>query len=226
MTSNQNKPIIGIIGGTGKEGFGLTYRWVKSGYKVIIGSRSIEKANKKADEIKALLAIDQVQGTTYEQAAIESDIVVITIPFSTHIDILTKLKPHLKDKLVIDVTVPLVPPKVSVVQMPPDGSSAQEALRILGTSVQLATAFQNISHVNLSPESDSPTCDVLVTGTSADARSTTLSLVESAGFTGWDAGPIENSAVVEGLTSVLIWINKKYGSSHAGIRITGIENPD
>ena len=226
MTSNQNKPTIGIIGGTGKEGIGLAYRWVKAGYRVLIGSRSIEKAIKKADEIKALLPGKQVQGTTYDQAAIESDIVVITIPYSTHIDILTKLRPNLKDKLVIDVTVPLVPPKVSVVQMPPDGSAAQEALRILGTTAQLAAAFHNISHVNLSLESDSADCDVLVTGTNSDARATTLSLVEQAGFTGWDAGPIENSVVVEGLTSVLIWINKKYGSSHAGIRISGVETPD
>jgi hypothetical protein len=65
-------------------------------------------------------------------------------------------------------------------------------------------------------------CDVLVTGTSKEARAETIKLVEAAGLNGWDAGPIENSVVVEGLTSVLIGINKKYGSTHAGIKITGV----
>jgi predicted dinucleotide-binding enzyme len=66
---------------------------------------------------------------------------------------------------------------------------------------------------------------VLVTGTSPAARAEALKLVEAAGMTGWDAGPIENSAVVEGLASVLISINRKYGSKHAGIRITGVDRP-
>ena len=83
-------------------------------------------------------------------------------------------------------------------------------------------AFQNISHEHLLGDGN-VTCDVLVTGTSKDARAETVKLVEAAGLTGWDAGPIENSVVVEGLTSVLIGINKKYGSTHAGIQITGIK---
>ena len=65
-------------------------------------------------------------------------------------------------------------------------------------------------------------CDVLVTGTSKKARGDVLKLVEAANLKGWDAGPIENSVVVEGMASVLININRIYGSKHAGIKITGV----
>jgi predicted dinucleotide-binding enzyme len=104
--------------------------------------------------------------------------------------------------------------------MPPAGSAAQEAREIVGENVQVCAAFQNISHEHLLENEDFE-CDVLVTGTSKEARAEVIKLVEAAGLVGWDAGPLENSVVVEGLTSVLIGINKKYGSTHAGIRITG-----
>jgi 8-hydroxy-5-deazaflavin:NADPH oxidoreductase len=223
MITNLERIKIGLIGGTGKEGFGLATRWVMSGFSVIIGSRSSEKAEMTAEKIRKDFSDAKIQGLSNEQTAERSDIIVITIPYSSHFEMLNKLKPFIKNKLVIDVTVPLVPPKVSVVQMPPDGSAAQEAFKILGPTSNLAAAFHNISSTNLSSDSISADCDVLVTGTSSDARSTALLLVKSAGFKGWDAGPIENSSVLEGLTSVLIWINKKYGSNHAGIRITGVD---
>jgi hypothetical protein len=128
---------------------------------------------------------------------------------------------ELKGKILVDVTVPLVPPKVATVQMPAAGSAAQEAKEIVGEGVEVCAAFQNISHEHLLDNSDVE-CDVLVTGTSKDARAEVIKLVEAAGLSGWDAGPIQNSVVVEGLTSVLIGINKKYGSTHAGIKITGV----
>jgi predicted dinucleotide-binding enzyme len=106
--------------------------------------------------------------------------------------------------------------------MPPAGSAAQEARDILGGDVEVTSAFQNISYEHLLH--DNPVdCDVLVTGSSKEARFETLKLVAAAGLIGWDAGPIENSAVIEGLTSVLIGINKQYGSTSAGIRITGVQ---
>jgi predicted dinucleotide-binding enzyme len=107
--------------------------------------------------------------------------------------------------------------------MPPAGSAAQEARQILGEGVEVCAAFQNISHEYLLEDREVD-CDVLVTGTSKDARHEVLKLVEAAGLTGWDAGPIENSVVLEGLTSVLININKQYGSTHAGIKITGAQH--
>jgi len=212
---------IAVLGGTGKEGKGLAYRWAKAGYQVLIGSRSPERAVHAASEIMELLeGSSSVVGMSNLEAAQQADIAVLTVPYSAHRDTLESVKDALKGKLFIDVTVPLVPPKVIKVQMPPAGSAAQEAKEILGEDVQVTAAFQNISHEHLLTDEDVE-CDVLVTGSSKDARLETIKLVKAAGLTGWDAGPIENSVVVEGLTSVLININKQYGSTHAGIKITG-----
>jgi 8-hydroxy-5-deazaflavin:NADPH oxidoreductase len=211
---------IAVLGGTGKEGKGLAYRWAQAGYRVLIGSRTSEKAVTAASEIMELLeGSSSVVGTTNLEAAQQADIAVLTVPYSAHRATLEGVRDALKGKLLIDVTVPLVPPKVSKVQMPAAGSAAQEAKEILGEEVEVVAAFQNVSHEHLLGE-ENVECDVLVTGTSKKARAEALTLVEAAGLIGWDAGPIENSVVVEGLTSVLIYINKQYGSTHAGIRIT------
>ncbi len=215
---------IAVLGGTGKEGKGLAFRWAKAGYKVIIGSRIPEKAQAAAAEVSEMLDRKaSVEGLDNLSAAQKADIAVLTVPYSAHRDTLLGLKNALQGKILVDVTVPLVPPKVTKVQMPSAGSAAQEAVEILGEGVQVVDAFQNISFEHLIHGEEVP-CDVLVTGTSKAAREEVLKLVEAAGLTGWDAGPIENSVVVEGLTSILIYINKQYGATHAGIKITGVSN--
>jgi NADPH-dependent F420 reductase len=222
MTKEALLLTIAVLGGTGKEGKGLAYRWAKAGYRILIGSRSSEKAVKAASEIMELLeGSSSVVGTTNLEAAGQADIVVLTVPFAAHRETLESVKDALKGKILVDVTAPLVPPKVSKVQMPPAGSAAQQAKEIVGEEVEVVAAFQNISHEHLFGE-ENVECDVLVTGTSKKARAEVLTLVEAAGLTGWDAGPIENSVVVEGLTSVLININRMYGSKHSGIKITGV----
>ncbi|HJS20364.1 MAG TPA: NADPH-dependent F420 reductase, partial [Anaerolineales bacterium] len=211
--------IVAVLGGTGKEGKGLAYRWAKAGYQVLIGSRSPEKAIIAAWEIIELMdGTGSVVGMSNREAAEQANIVVLTVPYPAHRETVESVKDALKGKLFIDVTVPLVPPRLTRVQMPKAGSAAQEAREILGEDVEVVAAFQNISHEHLLEDGDVD-CDVLVTGTSKNARTEALKLVDAAGLTGWDAGPIENSVVVEGLTSVLININKQYGSTHAGIRI-------
>jgi len=214
---------IAVLGGTGKEGKGLAYRWAKAGYRVLIGSRSSEKAVTVASEIMQLLeGTSSVVGTTNRDAAEQSNIIVLTVPYTAHRETLESVKDLLKGKLFIDVTVPIVPPKLTTVQLPPAGSAAQEAVEILGAEVPVVAAFQNISHKHLLEEGEIE-CDVLVTGTSKEARDEVLKLVDAAGLTGWDAGPIENSVVAEGLGSVLIYINKRYGSKNAGIRLTSVQ---
>lgn len=215
---------IAVLGGTGKEGKGLAYRWAKAGYQVLIGSRTPEKAITAAAQIIELMdGAGSVVGMSNPEAAHQANIVVLTVPYAAHRDTLESIKEEIKGKLFIDVTVPLVPPKVTRVQMPAAGSAAQEAKQILGEEVEVAAAFQNISHEHLLGNGD-VACDVLVTGTSKNARQEALKLVEAADLRGWDAGPLENSVVLEGLTSVLININKQYGSTHAGIKITGAIN--
>ena len=217
---------VAVLGGTGKEGKGLAYRWAKAGYKVLIGSRTPEKAVTIASELMSKFdGLSSLVGLSNHEAAKLANIVVLTVPYEAHNETVESIKDVIQGKLFIDVTVPLVPPKVNKVQMPAAGSAAQEARAILGADVQVTSAFQNISYEYLLTD-EAVECDVLVTGTSKEARLETITLVEAAGLTGWDAGPIENSVVVEGLTSVLININKQYGSTHAGIKITGVDLDD
>jgi 8-hydroxy-5-deazaflavin:NADPH oxidoreductase len=213
---------IAIAGGTGKEGKGLAYRWCVAGYRVIIGSRQVEKAQAAVDELREKTGVDaKLEAMTNSDAANAADLVVITVPFAAHRDTLTTLAPALQGKILVDVTVPIVPPRVTRVQMPPAGSAAQEAAQIVGEGVHVVSAFQNISYEKLL--NDEPIeCDVLVCGSSKAARAAVIDLVHKAGMIGWDAGPIENSMVVEGMTSILIGLNKQYGVQSAGIRITGI----
>ncbi|MBM3136704.1 MAG: NADPH-dependent F420 reductase [Chloroflexi bacterium] len=220
------KEIIAIIGGTGKEGQGLAYRWAKTGYPVIIGSRNREKAESAKAAVIEMLSSSGVKDFSLEadeneQAVHFCNIAVLTIPYEFHDETLLNLKNALIGKFLVDVTVPLVPPKVSIITIPPDGSLGLHTQRILGSEVKVITAFQNISFELLMK--DEPVhCDVLVCGVDKVSRETGLRLVEDAGLTGWDAGPLENSIISEGLTSVLIRINKQFGTHSAGIKITGV----
>jgi NADPH-dependent F420 reductase len=215
---------VAVVGGTGKEGKGLAYRWAKAGYRIIIGSRAPDRAVATAAEIDHMLAgKSMTSGMSNLEAAREASIIALTVPYSAHRETLESIRPVLSGKLLIDATVPLVPGKLSKAQMPSAGSAAQEAKEILGGSVEIAAAFHSISYEHLLQDR-AVDCDVLVTGTSKESRDATLRLVDAAGFRGWDAGALENSAVTEGLASVLIHLNKTYGSKHAGIRVTGLEN--
>lgn len=214
---------IGIIGGTGREGKGLGYRWALAGHKILIGSRTPEKADAAVAELKEKLAGQgDVSGMVNADAVTNCEIAVLTVPFAAHAATLASLKPQLAGKIMIDVVVPLVPPKVTKVQMPPEGSALLQAKSILGDETRVVDAFQTISYERLlsGEEIDS---DVLVCGDTKEAREIVIGLVKDIGLKGWDAGVAENSVVVEGLTSILIGLNIKYKVPSAGIRLTGIE---
>ncbi len=214
---------LGIVGGTGKEGKGLAYRWLKAGHKVIIGSRQHEKAQTAVNELAEFMGYmpEGLSGMDNRSAMEACDIAVITVPYAGHKPTLEDLKDALQGKIVIDVVVPIVPPKVTKVQMPEAGSAAQEAQAILGDKCFVVDAFQNISYERLMGEGDTD-CDVLVCGKGKAARDVVIGLVADTGLKGWDAGPIENAVVVEGMTSVLIGLNKQHKVHASGIRITGI----
>ena len=153
-------------------------------------------------------------------AAAEGDIVVLTVPAEHQISTLETVKSGLLGKILIDVTVPLVPPKVGTVQLPPEGSAGKRAQDFLGDDVQVVTAFQNVA-AHLLKEDVTIECDVLVAGNKRSARDKVIQLAQQAGMTGWPAGPIENSAAAEALTSVLIQINRRHDIAHSGLQIVG-----
>ncbi len=224
--SQEQLQSIAILGGTGALGTGLARRWAQAGYEVIIGSRSTEKAETALADLKQVMsdrgtAVDQLKAMENLAAAEAADIVVLTVPFSHHTSTLESVRSAIKGKILIDVTVPLVPPKVARVQLPESGSAGQAAQDLLGEEVRVVSAFQNVAAVHLQ-EGNSLECDVLVAGDDVEAREAVITLVEAAGMRGYHAGPICNSAAAEALTSVLIVINKRY-KTHAGIRITGVE---
>ena len=208
---------IAILGGTGALGLGLASRWIRSGHEVLIGSRTIESAKSACGKLN----INEDQGMLNVDAAKQAEIACLTVPFSFQLDILSEVKDALSGKILIDGTVPLVPPKVMRVQLPKEGCAAIRAQTLLGDSVQVISAFQNISAELLQTDAEID-CDVLVCGDKRDSREQVIALVNDAGLTGWHAGPLCNSAAAEALTSVLIAINKNHTIKHSGIKITGV----
>lgn len=162
-----------------------------------------------------------VSAATNESAAAAADVVFVTVPFAAHTPTLEGIKSAVVGKVVVDVTVPLVPPKVARVQLPPEGSAGQIAQALLGESVYVVSALQNVAAHHLDSDDDID-CDVLVTGNEKAARQTVIDMLSDIGLTGYHAGLINNAAAAEALTSLLININKQY-KTYAGIRITGID---
>ena len=224
--TTDNLPVLAILGGTGDLGTGLARRWAQAGYRVIIGSRTQEKAEAAVADLREVMAERGVGDVTVEAmenlaAAKAAQIVAITVPFSHQASTLELVRGALQGKILIDVTVPLVPPKVGRVQLPDQGSAGQIAQNLLGDEVAVVSAFQNVAAAHLQ-DTDAVECDVLVCGNKKDARQAVIELVEAAGMRGYHAGMINNAAAAEALTSVLIVINKQY-SCHAGIKITGLD---
>ena len=213
---------ICVIGGTGAEGSGLALRWAHAGHRVTIGSRNEAKAIAAAAELNALLGAEKITGAESKKAVAAADIAVLTVPFSAQMTTIEDLKAELAGKILIDVTVPLVPPKVSRVQLPPTDSCVVAVQAMLGDSVRVVSAFQNVSAHKLKNLSHRIDCDVLVASDDKDARQTGIALAEAAGLRGIDVGPLANSVVAESITSVLIWINRTYKIPDSGVRITGL----
>ncbi len=206
---------IAVIGGTGKLGSAIARRLARAGRKVVIGSRSAESAATHAAGIGL-----GVTGLTNPDAAKAGKIVLVTVPYAAQEATLLEIAPHVAGKIVIDTTVPLVPPKVMRVQLPPEGSAAQRAQKLLGPLVTVVSAFHNVAAHKLATDQDIG-CDVLVFGDDKDARAAAVELVGLTGLRGIQGGALANSAAAEGMTSVLIFINKTYQVDGAGVLITG-----
>jgi 8-hydroxy-5-deazaflavin:NADPH oxidoreductase len=220
--SDQSKTIA-VLGGTGKEGSGLALRWAHAGHPVIIGSRAAERAEEAAVQIRALLGDGaSVRGLANLDAAQAAEIVVLSVPYAAQQQTVREVATALVGKILIDVTVPLVPPKVSRVQLPEGGSAVEAVQQLLGDGVRVVSAFQNISAHHLTKLGEAVECDVLVCADDPAAADEVVALAQEIGLTAWNAGPLCNSVVAEALTSVLIALNRRYKAPGSGIRITGV----
>jgi NADPH-dependent F420 reductase len=213
---------IGIIGGTGREGRGLAIRWARGGHAVAIGSRDAARAQEKAAEVASLTG-GKVTGGDNAWAAEQSEIVVLSVPYAGHGETLRALKGAFAGRILIDITVPLKPPKVSEVQLPAGTSAAMEAQEILGADVKVVAALHHVSSAHLADPDHAIDCDVLVCANDVPAREQAMALIAEMGVRALDAGVLRNAVALESLTPVLIHMNKKYKIAEgAGIRITGI----
>ena len=216
------KATIAVLGGTGHEGRGLAMRWAAAAHPVIIGSRDAERARAAAETLMRQVAGSFITGTDNRTAAERCDIAVLTVPYAAHRETLDGVRNALRHKILVDVTVPLVPPKVARVQLPPETSAAMAAQALLGPEVKVVSAFQNVSAHLLKTVGAPVDCDVLVCGDDKEARDVVIALAGAAGMRGIHGGVLANSVAAEALTSVLIFINGRYKTKAAGIRFTGI----
>ncbi|MFZ2097469.1 MAG: NADPH-dependent F420 reductase [Anaerolineales bacterium] len=213
-------PVIAILGGTGKEGAGLALRWAAAGYKILIGSRQLEKAQSTAEKINRQLGIQTVNGLKNLDAAKQADICVLTVVHSAHLQALESVRGVLGGKILVDTTsrVDYRDPKLPV---PP--CAAQEAQNLLGQTVRVVAAFQNVPAKSLISNINSPiNADVLVCSDNIPAAEQVIELANAAGMRGYYAGILANANIVEGMTTILINLNKHYGVINASIRVTGI----
>lgn len=218
----EAKPTLAVIGGTGALGSGLAHRWAAAGYPLVIGSRSAERAAEAAEALAVPDGAPRPKGLANRDAAAAGDIVVLTVPFSAHEEIVTDIAPATQGKIVVDTTVPLVPPKVARVQLPAEGAAALLTRDRLGGEARVVAAFHNVAAHKLQSDAAIDT-DVLVFGDAPEDREQVVALAEAAGLRAVHGGPLANAAAAEALTSVLIGINKRYKADGAGVRITGLD---
>jgi len=215
---------IAVVGGTGAKGSAIALRLGHAGYRVIIGTRNSSRGARMCEELNGILGHSAVRFATNEEAARAAELVILTVPYNAQIVIAKELGPALEGKILIDATVPLVPPKISSALLPAGGSAVAAVQQMLGDKVRVVSAFQNVAAHKLRRLGEDVGCDVLVCGDVASARAATLGMIAKMGLRGLDAGPICNSAAAEALTSILIFLNRKYKVAGSGINITGLDD--
>jgi NADPH-dependent F420 reductase len=213
-------PTLAILGGTGKEGPGLALRWSKAGYRILIGSRSAEKAQAAALEINQALGITTVSGMENARAAAQAEICILTVVQAAHQEALLSVKEALQGKILVDATarVDFRDPRP-----PAPPSAARQAQDLLGDGVRVVAAFQNVPAHVLKKDLEHPLdVDVLICADDLAAVQEVITLAQAAGMRAYYAGGLDNALTVEGLTALLISINRHYQVKTASIQISGV----
>ncbi len=214
----EKEVTITIVGGTGNLGKALALRLAAPGVRVIIGSRDPEKARRVVDSLKQINENANFEGRTNYEAVQEAELVVIAVPYEGHAKTVGELKGQLTGKTIIDAVVPLKKGRSFV---PSAGSALLEAQEILSTEAPVVGALHNISALDLQ-NPDAPLGDVLICGDNNEAKQKVVEFIQRLGARALDAVPAANAYIIEGITGVLIHLNRKYNSKHASLKITGI----
>ena len=211
----------GFIGGTGEEGMGLAYRFAKAGHACIIGSRSAEKAQASVAELREKDTSLPISGATNAEASAQGEIVIVTTPYAAQADTLPPLAGAVDGKIVVSTVVPMAfeGGKASLLRVP-EGSAAQQEQALLPGATVVA-AFQNLSAKKLL-KGGPLEADVVVCADDADAKRAIMQLAELIeGVRGIDGGALTNAQLVEGITVLLVSVNRNY-KTQAGVRIAGV----
>jgi hypothetical protein len=212
---------VAVVGGTGREGRGLALRWARAEHSVVLGSRDGERARNRARELSAL-GYGEIGGADNATAAAEADVVVVSVPYAAHAALLEELRHSLEGRIVIDITVPLKPPRIHDVNLPAGKAAALEAQAILAASTRVVAALHHVSATHLGDPAHRLDSDVLVCSDDDHARALVIGLVGDLGLRGLDAGPLHNAVALEALTPVLMHLNKRYNANGSGIRVLGV----
>jgi len=215
----NNQKTIAVIGGTGALGSALASRWLRVGHKILIGSRSREKAEYAADRMASDSGRSEVKGCVNKEAAASAELIVLAVPYSAHQETLEEVAGNAQNKLVIETTVPLQPPKTARVSLPQQGSVGAITQAFLGENVRVVSALHTVSAAHLKNIEHDLQGDVLVYGNQKASRQMVVDLIGEIGLKGWHGGSIQNSAASEAMTSVMIFMNKHYGFNGTGIQI-------
>jgi len=215
--------LLAIVGGTGALGRGLATRALRHGIRVCIGSRVAERAETVAQELRRQIAGAEVSAASNGEAARAGDLIAVTVPFASQRETLSMIRDPARGKIVIDTTVPLVPPRVARVQLPPEGCAAVRAQNELGADVRVVSALHTVAAARLGSDAGAREIgDVLVFGDHPASRETVVALLARMDLSALHGGSLANSAAAEAFTSVLIFLNKHYRADHAGLRVIGI----
>lgn len=217
---------ISIIGGTGGQGLGIAIRFVQAGEDVIIGSRTIEKAQAAVDKVKGHLGdVKNVKAAENAEAAEEAELLVLTVPLAAQKSTLLTIKEGASGKILLDATGPLE----SAIGGSPieyldlwEGAAAERASKILKDS-NVICAFNNISSAALMNFNEPIDCDCLISGDDADSKIVATELIEKIpGVKVIDCGPLGRAKIIEKITPLLIGLNIRNKTQFGGIRITGL----
>ena len=209
---------VAIVGGTGNLGSALAVRLGAPGVKVIIGSRDPQKAQSVVNALKAKMRAGELEGASNRQAVKDAHFVIIAVPYEGQAQMVEDLKGQVSGKIIINTVVPLNKGRPFV---PPAGSALQEAQQILGGEAPVIGALHNVSALDLG-DVESSLGDVLVCGDNAEAKQKVMEIITRIGARTFDGGTAAHAYVIEGLTGVIIYLNRKYKSKHGSVRITGI----